>query len=380
MSQVAPARARPIESDISGEDRLGLSQQAGPGEQRQDRGPPDIFLRVNAATWAAIAVVTTLLRVVFYDKLETSFFLTVVLEPAGFTYTWLLHFIYRRFIGRPHRVLLVGVLACGLSLLGGFGQSFLADTVRDITDGPIRAGYGTPFMAAFFYVPVFLAWSIAYFWIGARSAARSESLRRSQAETTALRTELRFLQSQLDPHFLFNALNTIAAEIPDRPDTALEMTHAVASYLRIGLERDGNEVCRLRTELEYVKDFLRIQELRFEDHLSCRIDVSEAARETLVPCFILQGLVENAIKHGARDDSGLLVVRVRADRVGDVLTIEVTNRGKLYPLDELGTGLGIENTRRRLAIAYAGRHDLEIRQKGPEVSVRLRLEGAPCFV
>ncbi|WP_177208283.1 sensor histidine kinase [Tropicimonas isoalkanivorans] len=335
---------------------------------------------MNAATWAAIAVVTTLLRVVFYDKLETSFFLMLVLEPAGFTYTWLLHLIYRRFVGLPHRVVLVGVLACVLSLLGGFGQSFLADTVRDITDGPIRDGYGTPFMAAFFYVPVFLAWSIAYFWIGARSAARSESLRRSQAETTALRSELRFLQSQLDPHFLFNALNTIAAEIPDRPDTALEMTHAVASYLRIGLECDGNEVCRLRTELEHVKDFLRIQELRFEDHLSCQIDVTESACETLVPCFILQGFVENAIKHGSRDENGLLVVQVQADREGDVLAIEVTNRGSLYPLDKLGTGVGIENTRRRLEIAYAGRHDLEIRQQGPEVLVRLRLEGAPCFV
>lgn len=379
MTQTAAEPENRISRETTSADGLLTAHAAHWAMPPGRRGGSATFWRVNIVTWLALAVVTTLLRSIFYDGMRPVIVTTVILETTGFTYTCLLHFVYRRIIGRSRQMLIGALLAVVLSLAGGLMQTFVVSKVQILTGGPLRTGYSTSLMAPFFYVPLFGGWSIAYFWISAQAAVRAEHVRRIEAEATALRAELRFLQSQLDPHFLFNALNTIAAEIPGRPDVALEMTRSVASYLRIGLEGGGGEVCPLADEVGNVKDYLRIQELRFEDRLVCDFQVNVAALDVRVPRLVVQGLVENAIKHGRRGANRCLEVQVRADLVEDLLTIEVINHGRFAPSESVGTGLGIENTRRRLAIAYPGRHNVDIEQRGEEVVVRLALRGEPCF-
>ncbi|WP_395677401.1 sensor histidine kinase [Inquilinus sp.] len=129
-----------------------------------------------------------------------------------------------------------------------------------------------------FYTAVFLGWSLAHFWIRADVVARPERVRRSEAQAAATRAELQRPRLQLAPHFLFNALNTVAAEIPDNPDSALEMTHRIAAYLRYSLDPQTRPVCPLTDEIEAVRAFVRIQELRFEDRLRCVVEMDPAVR------------------------------------------------------------------------------------------------------
>lgn len=361
----------------------GAAPRTDPGRDFAPLLPTGPFLRVNICIWLLIAGAAIVLRIVFYDRLETAIGLTATLETTGFLYTCLLHLVYRHLLGRSSHLILGLLLAGALSLAGAFGQAVLAPIVREVTNGPLREGYSTPYMSAFFYTPIFGAWSIGYFWIGAREAVRREYRRRTEAETAALRAELRFLQTQLDPHFLFNALNTISAEIPERPAVALQLTRAVASFLRGSLQSDGAHIHPLSAELRTVRDYITIQELRFDGRLACRMDIAEAALPVPVPCLVLQGLVENAIKHGRPEPGGRRELAVQVRRMPDAIEMEVINRGTYRPggdpQDGHGTGLGVENTRRRIAIAYPGRHRFDIRQAGPRVIVRLRLEGAPCF-
>ncbi|WP_171060988.1 sensor histidine kinase [Poseidonocella sp. HB161398] len=202
-------------------------------------------------------------------------------------------------------------------------------------------------------------------------------MRRSEAEAAALRAELRFQQGQLDPHFLFNSLNTIATEIPDRPEVALEMTRAVSSYLRAGLDWAGEDICAFCTEMENVTDYPRIQQMRFEDRLHRRIDMEAQTLDMRVPRLILQSLAENAIKHGHKDRSGCYDLRITARQRDGGLSLAVVNAGRYAPGERSGTGL--KNLRRPSAIAYPGRHRIRIVQDRPEVAVHLLLEAEPCY-
>lgn len=344
---------------------------------------PEIFGRfwlANVAAWCLLAMLTMFLRQIFFANVSTTLVMTAVLEPAGFAYTCLLHLvIYRHIIGGRQSLAMMAIASVALSLLGGLGQTLLANVVLENTGGLPREGYDTALMAPFLYTPIFVGWSIGYFLIAARLAVDSERQRRQDAETAALQAELRFLQNQLDPHFLFNALNTITSEIPDRPEVALEMTRAVSSYLRAGLEGESEEPSTVETEIGHVTDYLRIQELRFEDRLHCTIDVSDEALGVRVPRLLLQGLVENAIKHGRQDRTGRLRIKLDGRMAGDVLSVTVSNSGHYAPNGRDNPGLGIENTRRRLAIAYPKRHEMTVTQRDGEVVVRITLKGAPCF-
>src|SRR5690606_1542321 len=101
--------------------------------------------------------------------------------------------------------------------------------------------------------------------------------------TRALRLELEYLKLQIEPHFLFNALNTIVAEIADRPAIAEEMTRRLAAYLRYSLDRRGRGMCRLEEEIEAAETYIRIQALRFDKRLEYRCQVDPASLELLVP-------------------------------------------------------------------------------------------------
>lgn len=337
------------------------------------------FWRANLVAWLSLALVTAFMRATFYDSASTTLLLTATLDPAGFAYTSVLHLIYRRLVGRPNKAMTAVVYASLLGLVGGFGQMLLANLVRGITHGFFLESHGGPLITLIFYTAIFGGWSIAYFWIAARSAVRAERLRRTEAEAAALRAELDQLQTQLDPHFLFNALNTIAAEIPERPETAVELTRAVSTHLRERLEHSGQSLWPLSDEIAHVRSYLQIQTLRYDKRLDSELDIASGALRLVLPCLVVQELTENAVKHGRKSPTGRLLVRVTARLQGETLAIEVANYGCYEPSAGNGKGLGIENMRRRLEIHYPHRHLFGIDQVGQTVVARLLLQGPPCF-
>jgi LytS/YehU family sensor histidine kinase len=224
---------------------------------------------------------------------------------------------------------------------------------------------------------VFLTWSLAFFGLRARQVAEGAEERADRVTGEAQRIELQLLRAQLDPHFLFNSLNNIAAEIPTHPGAAQEMVHELSDYLRYSLENRDRVLAPLASELDAVTAYLKIEQARYGERMEVRVEAEPGARRQLVPSFLLQPLVENAVKHGLEAERCELRIFVRLE--DGVLRIEVSNLGRLPETLEVVEGVGLETLRRRLALHYPGRATFELSQMDGVVSAELELRGEPCF-
>ncbi len=185
--------------------------------------------------------------------------------------------------------------------------------------------------------------------------------RAAQLETQLATSQLEALKMQLEPHFLFNTLNSIAALIRRRPEVAENMVAELAEFLRLTLENGGTQETPLRDELQFVTRYLNIERVRFHDRLSTTVDASEDALNAQVPNLVLQPIVENAIRHGIAPhaESGAIAIRARCD--GTLLRIEVSDDGagprNAVPISE---GIGLRNTRSRLQQLYGSSASLRL--------------------
>jgi signal transduction histidine kinase len=192
---------------------------------------------------------------------------------------------------------------------------------------------------------------------------RERELRASHAEARLADARLQLLRMQLHPHFLFNTLNTIAELVHESPPTAERMITGLSGLLRETLDSGGVDLVPLDRELALTSRYLEIQRCRFGDRLTTRIDASQDVSKGLVPIFLLQPLVENAIKHGigARRSAGAVTVRARRD--GDRLAIDIEDDGSGMDPMAARDGIGLSNTRARLVAVYGNDHRLEISRR-----------------
>jgi len=199
-----------------------------------------------------------------------------------------------------------------------------------------------------------------------------------RVETRLLRSHLNTLRMQLEPHFLFNALNAISSEVVSNPELARDMIEDLGALLRLSLDYKDNLEIPLADEIDLLKHYLAIQRIRFGDRIEIEISIPSDLMTVPVPCLLLQPIVENAIRHGIsqRISGGQVVVVAR--RVGDVVEILVQDDGVgLPPRWQPGTskGLGVRVTRERLVGLYPGIADtFEIRNRasgGTEVIMRV---------
>jgi two-component system LytT family sensor kinase len=189
----------------------------------------------------------------------------------------------------------------------------------------------------------------------ALEAARRRELRAAQLEGSLARAQLRNLRLQLQPHFLFNALNTISATMYEDPAAADEMLGGLADLLRSSLRTAQSDEVPLEEELALLDRYLHLMRARFGERLAVSIEIDPRAVDALVPSLILQPLVENAIRHGNAERSGTGTIAVRARTEGARLILEVEDDG---PGDarrnghKTGSGVGLAATAERLQILY----------------------------
>ncbi|PVB59352.1 histidine kinase [Labrenzia sp. 011] len=338
-----------------------------------------IFWKLHTAGWAFIALYGFSARTLAFSDAGTAFKLTLALDSIGYVLTALMHVFL---LSRVRKITTAPVIltVAGLCLAGGMLQTWLAWQMRDHFF-PLAQTLNSPVMPAIFYTSTLFGWALAYFCLRADHEAGLERLRRSKAQTEAMRSELEQLRLQLAPHFLFNALNSVTAEIHERPDIALEMVRKIAGYLRYCLNQQSRDLYPLAEEIEAMHAYLHIQEVRFEDRLTCTVNVDPAARDFLVPHMILQGLVENAVKHGLKHDTDSIHVKVDVERMnaGDV-RIRVSNPGMLIPPDDERQASGLTNIKRRLNIHFPKANDLSIREAQGIVVAQIILKGSACTV
>ena len=184
----------------------------------------------------------------------------------------------------------------------------------------------------------------------------------AQLETRLAEAQLQALQRQLHPHFLFNTLHTISALMHRNIEAADAMLARLSDLLRLTLDQVGTQVVTLKEELDFVEKYLEIERTRFGDRLQVRIDAEPGTLDASVPNFILQPLVENALRHGIGPKLGGGTVQVTTQRIGDRLRLVVRDDGRGVPperLNAFNTGVGLGNTRSRLEHLYGSTHRFE---------------------
>jgi len=188
---------------------------------------------------------------------------------------------------------------------------------------------------------------------------REEHEERSQL---ALReAELRVLESQVNPHFLFNCLNSIRALVIVDPPRAQDMVTRLANVMRHSLRQDKQHTVPLAIEVEAVTDYLALEGVRFEERLNVKLSIDPAAQDCRVPPMLLQTLVENAIKHGISQAIDGGDVFVSAVRENAIVRLEVANTGHLSAACSNANALGLANARERLRLLYGENASLSLR-------------------
>ena len=194
--------------------------------------------------------------------------------------------------------------------------------------------------------------------------ASKESTERQRVVTRLVQSELDTLRLQLNPHFLFNALNSAMALIGSNPAAAERMVSELSDFLRLVLTTSTEQEVPLERELGLLDRYVAIQRVRFQDRLTVSCNIEDGVRGALVPSLLLQPLVENAIRHGIGPRAGAGYVQVTARRVGDRLSVSILDDGvgikaRRSRERSRGTGLGLTNTSTRLNHLYGESHEFE---------------------
>ena len=209
---------------------------------------------------------------------------------------------------------------------------------------------------------------------------RTRQLHASDLEARLAKTHLQVLRMQLQPHFLFNTLNTVAELVHSDPDTADQMITRLGRLLRLSLDHAGHQVVPLRQEIEFLRMYVEIEQVRFQDRLQIVWDLSPDTLDAAVPTLLWHPVLENAIRHGVTPLAGRGRIVIVSYRQGDDLGLEIRDNGMGLPEGGVSReGVGLRNIRERVSQLYGprGQFTLERARGGGTVAI-LRIPFIPC--
>jgi len=196
-----------------------------------------------------------------------------------------------------------------------------------------------------------------------------ERMRSSEMQALVAQAELRALQAQINPHFFFNALNTLYGSIPRESAIARKLVLDLAELFRVSFAPERTSF-RIEEELRIVRAYLEIEQLRLGSRLEASIEVDDAALQAEIPVLTIQPLVENAIRHGVAARAGNGFVRLRIAEDAGTVSVEVVNSGPFRPGISNGNGVGLANVRRRLELCFGKAGELNIERAEDRTTVR----------
>jgi two-component system, LytTR family, sensor kinase len=257
---------------------------------------------------------------------------TLLSFTAGIVGHLLLYLKYGTALGRPYHF-----------------QNSLRFAVSNYTEG-----------MGIYLLVAFLAYAYSYY-----QRYRQGELRASRLEAQLSQAQLQALKMQLHPHFLFNTLHSISALMHKDTEGARKMITRLGDFLRLTLENAGTQEVTLKQEMEFLRCYLEIERIRFQDRLTTHVQVDPEALDTHVPNLILQPIVENAIRHAVATRSTPGTIEIRAKQEDGVLRIRIRDNGPGLPVNRsteslFKKGLGLANTQTRLDRLYGARHRFEL--------------------
>lgn len=217
-------------------------------------------------------------------------------------------------------------------------------------------------------------WIILYFAFHFAYKSRQESIKNLQLEALQTEIELNNLKSQLNPHFMFNSLNSIRALVDIEPKSAKQSITQLSNILRSSLQMGRKNVVPISEEINLVDNYLKMEKIRFEERLQYEFKIDQELNSFEIPPLIIQTLVENSIKHGISSliAGGNVVVEVK--RLKDKNIIRVSNNGKLKKVTSPISGIGIENTQRRLDLVYGKRAHFKLYEENGLVHAEITIK------
>ncbi len=234
--------------------------------------------------------------------------------------------------------------------------------------------------SVFLWSLILISWSSFYLFINFWTEWKFQRDRAEKADVLAQNAQLQMLKHQLNPHFLFNSLNSIRALIEEDESNATEMVTQLSEFLQYSLACSNYSGVPLKTEIEAVRQYLAIEKKRYEDKLQIEYEIDPAAENYPVLSFLVHPLVENAVKYGMKTSPMPLRIGVKANVKGSTLNLEVWNTGRWIapqPNNEknvISDGSGLDNMQNRLTNAYGGNHRFEVKENDGKVHIVIEIK------
>lgn len=229
---------------------------------------------------------------------------------------------------------------------------------------PLRAGVGL-----LYYIII----NLMYYLILYYEDLRERSTKQAQLESLLKSSELEMLKSQINPHFIFNSLNSVSSLTIISPEKAREMIVKLSDFLRYSLGKQNDQMNTLKDEVNNILLYLEIEKVRFGERLNIEVELEKKCEQLMLPNLILQPLFENAIKHGIYESLEKITIQLSAHCEGNLLKVAVSNEYDPNAVRKKGKGIGLSNIRERLRLIYGISNGVFIHQTDTIFTVRLEI-------
>jgi sensor histidine kinase YesM len=329
------------------------------------------------AAWTMLATFLTSQMYLAYSRREIPirweriFFVELIYAYIWAALTPLILWLSRRFPIERLKWVRSLVVHLGASLFIGFATRVLHDLLLFfvVSDAEWKFSLVKLLMNVYFMTDygVMLYWLILLisYSFNYQRRYREGEVRATRLEAQLAQAQLQALKMQLHPHFLFNTLHSISALVHKNADAADKMIARLGDFLRLTLENSGAQEVSLQEELEFLKCYLEIERIRFQDRLTVHMEIEPQTLDARLPNLILQPIVENAIRHGISPRTSAGRIEIEARRLNGALQVQVTDNGPGLSSDSnTGTivkaGVGLANTQARLKQLYGDQHRLDL--------------------
>jgi len=338
-----------------------------------------LFWKCQILGWAVFVVLTFPIKLIVSDSFVAVLGSIAVRDGFSFVLTLGIRAIYRRLYHSSNKAGRIAFTIAVVSVAAASLQLPVFYLLSDLFPFEEKTLFGDSAVLGIFYYRsgLFACWSLLYFGIRQMRDGMERDLKLALIESEKRNAQLQMLRAQMNPHFLFNALNTIQAEIRKQGPQLQSLVQSLADYLRYSLETRNEERVPLGREYDAVVSYLDVEKARFREKLEIECSIEADARKALVPGIVIQPLVENAIKYGRKTSPRPLRVRVMISQHGsNGVWIEVSNTGKWIepdPANSVG-GVGLKNLKDRLILFYPESHSLKTSSANGWVSVQIQID------